>query len=201
MADGLDAAVSNNGVAVGELLNQESVWYEEADQILTWYKFRTIETLSTKTYVSCPDCTFDPSPPSGLLPLQSGEVLLAVSGGSALIDNVVVEVLLEDFPGLVNGQKYLLFMNLNPSSQIAEVIAPQGIVHVNSDNTFAPVIRLTPGATEPIINGLATQYGNSLVQLRAVLNPPSLYFRTTSFSNPSSRLCVLHRVSVSQAFA
>ena len=173
MASSLDEAIADYGMAVGEVVTQESVWYEDADEILTWYKFRITETLTTKTYTSCPTCTFDPAPPPSMLPLQPGEILVAFTGGSALIDNVVVETILQGFPGLVQGQRYLLFLNLNSASQIGKVvIGSQGVVHINSDNTFAPVMQLAPGTTEPLINGLATQYGNSLTQLRAVFNPP-----------------------------
>lgn len=179
-ATDLNQALANYGVAVAELLNQESVWYDPPDAIYTWYKFRVAESLTTKPYIPCPSCTFSPTPPASMLPLQSGEILVPMLGGSAVVDDVAIEPTIEDFDGLVTGQRYLLFLNLS-STQVGKVpIGPQGILHINSDNAFSPVLMLAPGETEPIIHGLATQYGNSLTQLRAALNP----------SPPSGRLLI-----------
>ena len=169
----LNQAISNYSVVVGQLITQESVWYDPPDSIYTWYKFSVTETLTTKPYTGCAQCTFAPAPPSDLLPLQAGQILLPLPGGSALIDNVIVETSIEDFGGLVPGEKYLLFLNLDTNQQGVVPIGTQGILHVNYDNTFSPVMMLAQGEFEPVSSGLATQYGNSLTQLRAALNPPA----------------------------
>lgn len=169
IANDLNQAISENSLVVAQLITQESVWYETNDGIYTWYKFRLTEALAQKPYVPCTSCTL--SPPSGLLPLQSGEFLVPLAGGSAVIDGVAVQTQMTSFNGLVLGQNYLLFMNWDVANGMATT-RPQGILWINSDNTFTPVMNLAPGETEPIINGLATQYGNSLTQLRAALVPP-----------------------------
>lgn len=87
-----------------------------------------------------------------------------------MIDNVVVETDIDNLGGLVPGQNYLLFLNLNSVNQKGNFpIGPQGILVVNPDSTFSPVMMLATGETEPIISGLVTQYGNSLTNLRARL--------------------------------
>jgi hypothetical protein len=172
-ASDLNEAIGNYSLVVGQLTAQESVWYDPPDSIYTWYKFTVTETLTQKPYAACTACTFTPTPPADLLPLQAGEILLPLPGGSALIDNVVVETNIEDFVGMVQGEKYLLFLNLDTNQQGVVPLGPQGIVHVNYDNTFAPVMMLGEGEFEPVSSGLATQYGNSLVQLRAAFAPPS----------------------------
>lgn len=171
IANNLSEAISNNSVVVGELIEQKSVWYDPPDTIYTWYKFQLTETLTQKPYVPCENCTFSPTPPSELLPLQAGQVLLPLLGGTTVIDDIAFETRAGNVTPLVSGQKYLLFLNLNPDTSIGTT-KPQGIVLVNSDNTFASVLRMPIGESEPIVYGLATQYANSLNQLRNSLNPP-----------------------------
>jgi hypothetical protein len=166
-ASDLNQAISNYSIVVGQLITQKSVWYDPPDAIYTWYKFSVSETLTQKPYTPCASCTFTPTPPADLLPLQAGQILLPLPGGSAMIDNVVVETNIEDFGGMVQGEKYLLFLNLDTNQQGVVPIGPQGVLHVNSDGTFAPVMMLAQGEFEPVSSGLTTQYGNSLIQLRA----------------------------------
>lgn len=167
----VNEAISTYSVVVGQLITQKSVWYDPPDSIYTWYKFSVSETLRQTPYTACTSCTFTPTPPADLLPLQSNEILIPLRGGSAMIDNVVVETNIEDFGGLVPGERYLLFLNLNTNQQGVVPIGPQGILHINFDDTFAPVMMLAEGEYEPLSSGLATQYGNSITQLRAALNP------------------------------
>jgi len=170
IANDLNEAISNNSIVVGQLIAQQSVWYDDPDTIYTWNKFQLTETLTQKPYVPCEGCTFSPTPPPELLPLQAGQVLVPLVGGNAVIDDVAFDLQVNNVSSLVYGQKYLLFLNLNPDTSIGSTRA-QGIVLVNSDNSFASVLLMPEGETEPIIYGLVTQYG-SLTQLRNALNPP-----------------------------
>lgn len=153
-AASLDEAIDRHSIVAAQLIGQATVYYEDADNIVTWSKFRTVETLKL---TDCLDCAGTLNPPNNLLPLQVNEFVVPIKGGSFAFDNVIETLKLKQ----------------HPNNQIADVMGPQGVVHVNSDNTFAPVFQLAPGTTEPVINGLATQYGNSLTQLRAALNPPT----------------------------
>jgi len=88
------------------------------------------------------------------------------------MDDVVVEETVLSFSGFVQGQNYLLFLNLDPSTNIGQLdYGPSGALLVTTQNTFARTIELAEGQLDPISSGLAAQYSNSLTQLRAVLNP------------------------------
>jgi len=63
VAGSLSDAIEDYGLVVGELVTQESVWYDPPDKIYTWYKFRLTETLKQKPFVACATCTFTPTPP------------------------------------------------------------------------------------------------------------------------------------------
>ena len=160
----LNAATSDYSLFVGELVATRTVWDEASDSIETWYKFKTTERLTQRTYSVCTHCS-PPTPPSDLLPLQQGEFLVPLTGGSVLIDNVVVETILADFTVMVPGQKYLLFLNFNGANNIGNLaIGPRGALLVTSEGTFAPVVSIPTGSTDIISNGLITQYNNSLTQ-------------------------------------
>jgi hypothetical protein len=168
----LNTVTSNYSSFVGELLATSTVWDETSDYISTWYKFRTTERLTQRTYYSCSECS-PATPPSELLPLQQGEFLVPLPGGSVFIDDVIVESALPDFTDIIVGQKYLLFLNFDEANKVGYLsMGPRGALLVTSQGTFAPVVSVPEGETEVISSGLATQYNNSLSQLRAVLNPP-----------------------------
>jgi hypothetical protein len=168
----LNAAISDYSLFVGELVATSTVWDEASDSIETWYKFRTTERLTQRAYFACTHCS-PPTPPSDLLPLQQGEILVPLTGGSVLIDNTIVETVLADFTTMVTGQKYLLFLNFNGTNNVGNLsMGPRGALLVTSESTFEPVVSIPAGSTEVISNGLITQYNNSLAQLRAAFNPP-----------------------------
>ena len=168
----LNAATSQYSVFVGELVATNTVWDETGDSITTWYKFRNTERLTQRTHVACAHCT-PPNLPSSLLPLQEGELLVPLPGGSVLIDNVVVEQVLSDFTAMVPGQNYLLFLNFDDANKVGTLsIGPSGALLVTSEGTFEPVMSIPEGFTDVISTGLTSQYGNSLAQLRAAFNPP-----------------------------
>lgn len=170
--DDLNEATSEYSLFVGELVATSTVWDEASDSIETWYKFTTNERLTQRAYSACMYCS-PPTLPSSLLPLQQGEFLVPLSGGSVMIDNVVVEQVLPNFTAMVTGQKYLLFLNFNESNKVGNLsLGPYGALLVTSENTFAPVMSIPQGYTDVISSGLTTQYNNSLSQLRAAFNPP-----------------------------
>ncbi|MEK6335566.1 MAG: hypothetical protein AABM67_11500 [Acidobacteriota bacterium] len=124
-----------------------------------------------RPYNACPECTTQ-SVPAALLPLSAGQIVVPLSGGSVLMDDVVVEEIVSGLSGFVQGQNYLLFLNLDPSTNIGQLdYGPSGALLVTTQNTFARTIELAEGQTDPISTGLSTQYSNSLTQLRAALNP------------------------------
>lgn len=167
----ISEAISSDSILVGQLVNSATSWDDTTGSITTWYKFSVLESLAQRTYSPCAECT-SPSVPAELLPLSTGQIVVPLSGGSALMDDVIVEETVSGFSGFVQGQNYLLFLNLDPSTNIGQLdYGPAGALLVNSQNTFARTIEVAEGQLDPISSGLAAQYSNSLTQLRAVLNP------------------------------
>lgn len=164
-------AISSDSVLVAQLVNNATSWDETTGSITTWYKFSVLESLAQRPFNACAECT-PQTVPSALLPVSAGEIVVPLSGGSAFMDDVVVEEIVSGLSGFVEGQKYLLFLNLDPNTNIGQLdYGPAGALLVATDNTFARTIELAEGQADPISVGLANQYSNSLTQLRAVLNP------------------------------
>ena len=164
-------AISSSSLLVGQLVATSTSWDDNTGEITTWYKFNVTETLVQRPYEPCGNCT-PPTVPSDLQPINGGQVVVGILGGSALIDNVVVEEMLPSFTGLVVGQRYLLFLNFDPTRNLGELdYGPAGSLVVTGQNTFMPVLEFLEGQADEISSGLATQYGNSLTQLRSALNP------------------------------
>ena len=167
----ISEALATSSLIVGQLAAVSTSWDDATGEITTWYKFNTVETLVQRAYEPCENCT-TPVVPSDLQPVNAGQVVVALSGGAAVIDDVAVEELLPDFSGMVIGQRYLLFVNFDPATNIGGLdYGPAGALLVNSQNTFTPVIESLEDQSDEISTGLIAQYGNSLNQLRAALNP------------------------------
>ena len=167
----LNEAIATSSLIVGQLAAVSTSWDDETGDITTWYKFNTVETLVQRAYEPCDICTA-PVVPSDLQPVNAGQVVVALSGGAAVIDDVAVEEMLPDFSGLAIGQRYLLFVNFDPSTNIGGLdYGPSGSLLINSQNTFTPVIESLQDQSDEISTGLIAQYGNSLNQLRSALNP------------------------------
>ena len=167
----INEAISSQSLFVAQLSATATSWNETTGSITTWNKFNISETLVQRAFTPCANCEV-PTVPSELLPISSGQLVVAVPGGSALIDEVLVEEATPLSSVLVQGQRYLLFLNFDPSTNIGELdYGPSGSLLVASDNTFAPIVEDTEGQADVISAGLAAQYGNSLTNLRSALNP------------------------------
>lgn len=167
----LSEAISTDTVIVGQLVNSATSWDETTGSITTWYKFSVLESLVQRPYNACAECT-TPTVPTALLPLSAGQIVVPLSGGSVVMDDVVVEEIVSGLSGFVQSQNYLLFLNLDPSTNIGQLdYGPSGALLVTTQNTFARTIELAEGQVDPISGGLASEYSNSLTQLRAGLNP------------------------------
>lgn len=166
-------AISTDSIFVAQLTATATSWNETTGAITTWNKFSISETLVQRAFTPCANCEV-PTVPSELLPISATELVVAVSGGSALIDEVTVEEATPLSSVLVQGQRYLLFLNFDPNTRIGELdFGPAGSLLINTDNTFAPLLENTEGQADVISAGLAAQYGNSLTTLRSALNPPA----------------------------
>lgn len=164
-------AIASSTLLVAQLAATWISWDETTGEITTWHKFTISESLVQRPYEPCQNCT-PVTPPAGLQPINTGELVIGIPGGSAIIDDVVVEEMVSGFPGLVIGQRYLLFLNFDPARNIGDLnYGPTGVLLISTQNTFMPVAEFLEGEGDEISSGLAAQYGNSLTQLRSALNP------------------------------
>ena len=108
--------------------------YETADgnRLYTWNRLRIIETVSAPE-----EAVTDNSqvPPEELFPLNRGEILMQTSGGTKLIDGVEVR---EPGPELKEGERYLIYVLLNPSGVGILAHGATGISAVGDNGQLVP---------------------------------------------------------------
>jgi hypothetical protein len=129
--------------------------------IETWYRFRVVETLSTKT------TPFPLGPgPSDMLPAHSDELFVFKWGGSLTQSGVQLDAIESDYPAYMIGQKYLVILDQDLSQRVGSVqMGSAGVFLVSSTGNLSSI---SPG--ESIFQeDLANRYSNSLDQLRASL--------------------------------
>jgi hypothetical protein len=167
----LNQAISTASLFVGQITGTATSWDQTTGEITTWYKLDISEILGQKAFAACAYCTTIDAP-SELLPISSSQLVVRVPGGQALIDDVIVQETLAGFPGFVQSQRYLLFLNFDSNTRVGEFeFGPAGAFLINTDNTLSHVLELTEGQSDPISAGLEAQYSNSLTNLRAALQP------------------------------
>ena len=131
------------------------------DKIVTWYKFRILETISQRPPCPvCPGLTLEP--PQEMLPLKDDEFLLSKNGGSVSIDGVKVTMVEPALPPFSNGKKYLLFISRNPSGVANLWAGPYGVYTVTPEGLIEPVNK----EPHPIKDTLKERFNNSLDRLK-----------------------------------
>jgi len=140
---------------------EELSYAADSNTVVTWYKFKTIESLSQPNRLACPNCP-EPPLPQELLPLMPDEFLFCKSGGSLLIDGVKVRMLEEGFPPFKINQEYLLFVSKHPSG-IAEIGGgPLGTYALDNGGKMVAV----NGRAHPIKERVARELGTSLDEVK-----------------------------------
>ena len=131
----LDQALEIYDLVIGEFVSSKSFATDDDGNILTWYKFKIHETVSTaKRRVSQVD-----SPPAELLPLAHDEILIWKTGGSVEIDGMEIEMEDLEFPPFEKSKKYLLVVAVDPAKQAGHVeVGPSGALIIKSDDTMEP---------------------------------------------------------------
>src|SRR5262245_18225599 len=122
----LKEALSYFAVIVAEPIEKKT--YADKDKVVTWYRFRIIETLNPRPLALCPGCNDSFDPPGDLLPIGNDEILIIQNGGTIIIDGVKV-IDHYSYQPYSLSQKYLLC--LRPYSTIKTGIAGMG-----SDGVF-----------------------------------------------------------------
>lgn len=107
-------------------------------EVRTWYKFEIGESLTPKKHQPCADCAQPDSLPRDLLPLDSGQILVAERGGSASVDGVVLTMSPEfDFD---LNERYLLFLEEDESGLFGRImVGPDAVFKVTHDQALEDV--------------------------------------------------------------
>lgn len=158
----LNEAIRDYSVLVAEPLAKQSYLVGPQD-IITWYKFRTVHPLSRKTQLFCDTCTPALEPPQEMLPLGSDEFFVAVSGGTLVVDGFEVTMKNSDLLALEYNQRYLLFVSISPSGVAEMPGGPKTIFQVNADGS------LTSSKSNRMNAELVTRFDGKLDKLKSVL--------------------------------
>ena len=161
----LDDALAKYSVIVATPTYAQS--YRVGDSIETWYKLRTLETISQRSYVPpCDSCGSPSAIPGGVPAPAADEVLSSQIGGTLVVSGVTFTET-AGIPLLISGSSYVLFVNINPANKVATVVGG-GFALSADGNTLAPLD--TSDSPSSIVTGVSLRFGNSLNQLRAALN-------------------------------
>ncbi|HUS10672.1 MAG TPA: hypothetical protein VMZ30_09420 [Pyrinomonadaceae bacterium] len=156
----VNSAFATYTVVIGVPLEKRTYQFTDND-LVTWYKFRIVDTLSDRKNPPCTVCDKS-NPPQELLPLASDEFVLPKNGGQILLDGVEVEQVEKGFPQYELGQKYLFLLFLEASGVATTAGGPLGVFTINADGTFLPINT----RDHPLKKGLKQQFSNSVERLR-----------------------------------
>jgi hypothetical protein len=162
---GIDDALSKYTVIVGHPVSSASyAWSSELQIIGTWYKFAVTESLSQRPHIACDTC--DTDPPSSLLPLSAGQLLIPKYGGSVMINGVTINSIDTDFPAYQTSQNYLIFLDVDQTKGVGNVHAGGAAVFAIGANG---VLTRVSSISSALAEDLSLRYGNSLTTLRAAV--------------------------------
>jgi len=133
---GLDEALQNYSVVIGEPIESKSYITDSADEIGTAYKFRVLEILSQRNAVFCSGCPQVNDVSGKLPPALHNEFLLELSGGTVTVDGVEVTMPSSGMPKFEAGQRYLMFISFTPGGMATLIGGPSGLFRITSDESL-----------------------------------------------------------------
>lgn len=159
----LQQELSRDTVVVAEVVGKKT--YADTFGLRTWYKFKTRETLvehRTPRYLAG---QFQRAP-SDMLPIAEDEFMIEESNGQMVIDGVTVTQH-SNGAKFLDGQTYLLFLWIDPSTRTAALSAsdPFGVFLVDSNGNLSPYV----DEPNPFSAALAKRFNNSVNDLRQYL--------------------------------
>gem|GEM_PF-1086945 len=160
LQEALKEALSYFAVIVAEPIEKKS--YEEEDYVVTWYRFRIIETLNPRPLGPCSGCNDSFDPPSDLLPIGNDEILILQGGGTITIDGVKVVHHDSDQPYSLS-QKYLLFLSPDSTKRTGVAgLGASGVFEVDSEGILKRITSHPSALSMYILN----HHQNSLDRLK-----------------------------------
>ena len=159
----LDFSLAHYSLVVARPIEQHV--YAETYNLVTWYKFKIVETLSHKAPTGFIGKQLADIPiPAALLPLNSDEMVMAKIGGTLVIDGVTVNAY-SNSPRFNLSENYLLFLELDSDKRVAAVPWSDrvGIFKIEGDDEIAAVYN---DGSYDLKDKLAARFDNSLTRLR-----------------------------------
>lgn len=130
-----DEILANADVVIAQPIDSHTGIVGDSS-IVTWYKFKVIETLSEG--IHCQRCP-DRKPPDELLPVNEDEFILSRVSGTATIDGVEISVEHRKSPLYSKDKKYLLFLVKSPNGTPDLLVGPAAVFTVNPEGTLEPI--------------------------------------------------------------
>jgi hypothetical protein len=160
----LQEALQRDTVILADVVDKKTLAYR--DDLRTWYRFKIVDTLSEKPVPKYPTYSWFPDPPEEMKPLGEDEFVMVETNGQMEIDGVRVTQLSNSVLYSV-GSTYLIFLQLDRGKRVAVRAGtePTGVFLVAKDGTFKAYI----DGPYPLRDELASQYGNSIDNLRKAL--------------------------------
>ncbi|HEV8369981.1 MAG TPA: hypothetical protein VGQ39_18655 [Pyrinomonadaceae bacterium] len=159
-----DEVLNNFSFVIAEPLEKRSYGTGNDTTITSFYKFRILETLRSR-----PAPFAVTNPPTDMSAPQPNEFFMFKWGGLLSLSGVQLVAEEPTFPEFTMGQQYLMVMQLDASSKMANnALGPFGAYIINSNGTFESI---SPNGST-FETDLSTRYNNSINQLRAALSTP-----------------------------
>jgi len=156
-----DAALSYYSVVIAQPVTETITVDETGNSIVTWYKFKVIETLQEKSSPVCPGCIS--TPPQDLLPVGSDEFLASKIGGQIVVDGVTVSMDDPAFPQMKMGHQYLLYISRYPNGTADIGAGPNGVFTVDDEGKVEPI----NNDPHPLKRDLQGRFRGSLLNLKS----------------------------------
>lgn len=158
----LDSLTPNYGIVIAEPIDIKVSHYL-SDSIVTWYRFRAIETLASQSNPQCVACS-SASLPEEFQVYKVDEFVIAQYGGFLTIDDIEVTMGYEYQPFKIGGKYVLALMREASSGKATMIGGPAGVFNLTDSEILTPIVN-SIYTNEAIKN----KYNNSLNNLRREL--------------------------------
>jgi hypothetical protein len=128
--------------------------------IITWYKFKIVETLSEgiPSPRKYPNLTL----PDAILPVSEDEFIMSRHSGTMTVDGVEISVFNNKFPPYSKDKQYLFFLTKTGNKKASLLVGPAAVFTVSHDGTLEPA----SGRTHPFKEFITRRFDASLEKLK-----------------------------------
>lgn len=160
----LDTALAAYDLVIAEPISRKSFETNDKGYLVTWFKFKVMETLSK---AKTPRLFEAETIPPELLPLENDEILVSKLGGVVESEGLEIEMKEEGFPEFELSRKYLLFLAIDPTTRSGYIdVGPSGVLIVNADGTMESINK----DRRYFQTQIESRFGRSISRLKDILN-------------------------------